>query len=241
MKRTERRHLKENELLHLTQSARGLLDGGTRNLAAIGGVVVVLLGVGGYFLWQRSVDNRAGAKLAQALVLDEARIGAAPEAGRPDAGGLSFPTERARQEAQVVKFKETADAYASTDAGLFARYREASIYMALGKPQEALAAYQQVVDRGGQSLYARMAKLGVAEAQAQTGQFDQAIATFKDLSQQKDGPIPVDGILMRLGRTYLDAGKASDAQQTFNRIVEEFPDSPFSADARRELDQLKKA
>jgi TolA-binding protein len=45
---------------------------------------------------------------------------------------------------------------------------------------------------------------------------------------------------MQLGQTYLEAGKPTDAQQTFNRIVEEFPDSPFSVDARRELDNLKK-
>ena len=45
---------------------------------------------------------------------------------------------------------------------------------------------------------------------------------------------------MQLGRTYLEAGKRSDAQQTFNRLVEEFPDSPYSGDARKELDSLKK-
>jgi TolA-binding protein len=85
-----------------------------------------------------------------------------------------------------------------------------------------------------------MARLGLAEAQAQTGQYEQAINTFKELTQRKDGEVPVDGVLMRLGRVYVDAGKKSDAEQTFNRLVEEFPDSPFSGDARRELDQLKK-
>ena len=60
------------------------------------------------------------------------------------------------------------------------------------------------------------------------------------VSQRKDGEVPIDGVLLRLGRVYVDAGKKSDAEQTFNRLVEEFPDSPFSADARRELDQLKK-
>ena len=45
---------------------------------------------------------------------------------------------------------------------------------------------------------------------------------------------------LMLGRTYLDAGKRTEAEQTFNRIVSEFPESPFSGDARRELDQLKK-
>jgi len=66
------------------------------------------------------------------------------------------------------------------------------------------------------------------------------MGAFKDLAQRKDGPVPVDGVLIRLGRTYLDAGKSKEAEQTFNRLVDEFPNSPFSGDARRELDQLKK-
>ena len=61
------------------------------------------------------------------------------------------------------------------------------------------------------------------------------------LAQRKDGPLPVDGILMQLGRTYLEAGKRSDAQQTFNRVVEEYPESPFAGDARREIETLKKS
>jgi outer membrane protein assembly factor BamD (BamD/ComL family) len=46
---------------------------------------------------------------------------------------------------------------------------------------------------------------------------------------------------MRLGRTEAEAGKAADAEQTFNKLVAEYPDSAFAADARKELEQLKKA
>ena len=45
---------------------------------------------------------------------------------------------------------------------------------------------------------------------------------------------------MQLGRTYLEAGKRADAQQTFNRLVEEYPESPFTGDARKEIETLKK-
>jgi TolA-binding protein len=85
-----------------------------------------------------------------------------------------------------------------------------------------------------------MSKLGLAEAQARQGQYEPAINTYKDLAQRKDGPLPVDGILMQLGRTYLEAGKRADAQQTFNRLVEEYPESPFTGDARKEIETLKK-
>jgi len=76
---------------------------------------------------------------------------------------------------------------------------------------------------------------------ARAGQFEQAINTFKDMAQRKDGPLPIDGILMQLGRTYLQAGKRAEAQQTFSRLVEEYPESAFAGDARKEIDTLKKA
>ena len=166
-------------------------------------------------------------------------MGPPPAPGAPPAG-LRFSTEKERYEAALAKFKAVADQYPSSEAGIFARYREAAIHMALGNAKEAAAAYQQVVDRGGSSLYGQMARLGLADAQARSGQLDQAISTYKTLAEQKDGTLPVDGILMQLGRAYLDAGKQADAEQTFNRLVSEFPQSPFSGDARRELDDLKK-
>jgi outer membrane protein assembly factor BamD (BamD/ComL family) len=85
-----------------------------------------------------------------------------------------------------------------------------------------------------------MARLGLADASARSGQYENAINTYKDLIQRTDGPLPIDGILMQLGRTYLDAGKTTEAQQTFNRVVTEFPNSPFLGDAQRELASLKK-
>ena len=244
MKRTERKHLKENELQTFAREARERLEGRRRETTAIVAVVAVLGVIAiGYFLWRDRVQTRAHALLADAMAVQTARVGPPPAAGTLAAnqGGLSFATDRERAQAALTKFKVAADAYPSTDAGLYARYQQAASYMTLGQPKEAATTYQEVVDRAGSNnIYGQMARLGVAEAQVRSGQFDQAINTFRELSLRKDGPLPVDGILMQLGRAYLDAGKRAEAQQTFNRLVDEFPDSPFSADARRELDNLKK-
>jgi|SRR5262245_4694681 len=244
MKRTERRHLKENELQTFARETRERFEGRQRETTAIVAVVGVLAVLAiGYFVWRDRVQTRAHALLADATAVQTARVGPPPAAGTPaaNAGGLSFATERERAQAALTKLKVAADAYPSTDAGMYARYQEAASYMTLGQPKEAATTYQQVIDRAGESsLYGQMAKLGLAEAQVRSGQFDPAINTFRELSLRKDGSLPVDGILMQLGRAYLDAGKRAEAQQTFNRIVEEFPDSPFSGEARRELDNLKK-
>jgi len=240
MKRTERRHLRTNELASLTTQARDVFD--ARRGQMIAGVLAIVIVGGaliGYFTWRGRQQARAYALLAAALVVEEARVGPPAAPGTPSAGS-SFATQREKNQALLTKFRSAADEYPSTDAGVFARYREATTWMALGNPGSAVTAYQEVINRGGNSVYAVMAKLGLAEAQAQSGQYDQAIATFKELAQRKDGQVPVDGVLIRLGRTYLDAGKRADAEQTFNRLVQEFPDSPFSTDARRALEQLKR-
>jgi TolA-binding protein len=241
MKRTERHHLKENELLQFANRTREAIDARQREVgvAAIA-VILASIAVIGYFAWQSRVEGRAGALLADAIIVSDARVGPPPAPGTP-ATGPSFPTDREKYEATAAKFKAVADQYPSSDAGLFARYREGATQMALGNSKEAAAAYQQVIDRAGSKLYGQMARLGLAEAQARDGQYDSAINTYKSLADNKDGPLPVDGILMQLGRTYLEAGKATEAQQTFNRVVEEFPESPFSGDARKELDSLKKS
>ncbi|OFW44154.1 MAG: hypothetical protein A3J29_00050 [Acidobacteria bacterium RIFCSPLOWO2_12_FULL_67_14b] len=241
MKRTERHHLKENELQNLARQARGAFE--TRRGEAITAVVlVVVLGVAavGYFAWRERGQTKAQALLADALTVQDARVGPPPAPGAPS-NGLYFPTERERAQAALAKFKVAADAYPSSESGMYARYEEASTWLALGSAAQAAAAYQQVIGTAGDGLYGRMARLGLAEAQMAAGQFDSAINTYKELSQRKDGPLPVDGILMQLGRAYLGAGKRTDAQQTFTKLVEEYPGSPFSGDAKRELDSLKKS
>ena len=240
MKRTERHHLKENELERLARQAGETMEARKREVTvAVIAIVVVGAAAIGYFAWHQRVESRAHALLAEALAVQDARVGPPAAPGTPSPS-LSFPTERERAQAALTKLKAAADAYPSTDAGIFARYQEAATYMTLGNPASAATAYQDVVQRAGNGIYGQMSRLGLAEAQARSGQYDQAINAFKELSQRKDGPLPVDAILMQLGRTYLDAGKRAEAQQTFTRLVEEYPESPFNADAKRELDDLKK-
>jgi TolA-binding protein len=240
MKRSERHHLKENEFVHMAAAAREAVESRGRQVGAVILAIVVVGGaLIGYFVWQSRLENRAGRMLAEAIAVEETRVGP-PTSPDSTSATASFATEREKHEAALAKFKAVADEYSSTDAGVFARYQQASLQMSLGKASEAAATYQQVIDKS-RGVYSQMAKLGLAEAQANAGQYDQAIASYKSLAEQKDQSVPIDGILVQLGRTYLAAGKQSDAQQTFERVVKEFPLSPFSSEAQRQLDKLKKS
>lgn len=239
MKRIERHHLKDNEVATQVQRAREILKTRKGEITAAGVALVVVGAIAiGYFVWNERTEVRSQALLAEALVIQNARIGppVAPDAA-PSAAPV-FPTEGERDEAALAKFKVIADAYPKTDAGIFARYGQATVLTALGRPTEAAVAFQDVITRSGDRLYGEVARLGLAEAQARSGQFDQAINGFKALAERKDGTLPVDGVLMQLGRTCLDAGKPADARQALDRLVGEYPDSPFTEEARQALNAL---
>src|SRR6059058_1710857 len=156
MKRTERQHLKENELQTFARQAREAL---IAIIVAVGAVAIA------FIAWREHVNAKAHALLADAMAVQDARVGPPPAPGTPS-GGLYFPTERERAQAALTKFKIAADAYPSTDAGIYARYQEAATSLALGSTPGAIAAYQAVIKESGDNFYGQMARLGLAEAQA---------------------------------------------------------------------------
>jgi TolA-binding protein len=244
MKSTERHRLKENEFARSVAHARQTLSGRRRELtlAAIA-LAVVVVALAGFAAWRGAREGRANALLATALAVAEAPVvapaapapGSEPPLPRPG----TFQTEQARLEAALPKFLETADTYPNTDAGVTARYHAAGILNTLGRHAEAEQQYQEVVAKAGSNIYSRTARLGLAAAQAAQGKYDAAIAIYTELSRDTSAQLPLDGVLMQLGRTYVRAGKTEEAARAFTRVVEEFPESVYVADARRALEEVK--
>jgi len=250
MKRSERHHLKENELATSVARAKETFEEKKREISAGAIVVAAILGaVGGYFFWRSQVDSASRAMLSEALAIADAPVvppAAAPAPGSPPPSTPppvpppgSYQTEQARLEAALGKFVAVANRYPSTISGIAARYQAAATLAALGRNTEAIARYKEVIERAGDGIYGEAARLGLASVEAQAGQYDASITAYKELSAKKEGKIPVDGVLMQLGRTYAMAGRTADALRTFQRIVDEFPQSGYAAAARREIDNAK--
>jgi len=110
--------------------------------------------------------------------------------------------------------------------------------MALSRLPEAEQAFSAVADKGGSSLYGSMARLGRAESLRYQGKYDDAIKALTDLAAERDGLLPVDGVLMQLAQTCLKAGKTQEARAAFKRVVDEFPDSNYVAEARQQLTNI---
>jgi len=249
MKSIERHKLKENEFARSVAQAREMLETRKRDITVVGAVIVVLLVlVAGYVWWTQFRDSKANDMLAAALAVYEAPVVTEADLPKPAPGSPlpiqpagTFPSEQAKLDAALPKLMETADKYPSTDAGLAARYTAASALASLGRYAEAEQRYQEVADKAGRSIYGRTARLGVADVQVAQGKYDNAITIYTEISRDPNAQIPVDGVLMQLGRAYTRAGKKDEAAGAFNRVINDFPESLFTADARRELELVKKS
>ena len=248
MKRKERLHLKENELVHTIESARDFLETRQRQItSAVIGVVVLVLAVIGFMVYRSQTQSRGSGLLAEAMVALNARVvptGATGEENLPAGATLgatgTFSTEEAKLKAALPKLKAAVDAYPDSASGITARYHMAGALATLGRNQEAITEYDEVVKRSGAaSLYGRMARLGKADTQAHSGQLDAAIATWKEMTTGNNDDLPVDAILIELARAYVQKGNTEEAKKTFSLIVDQHPNSPYLPEARTELENLK--
>jgi TolA-binding protein len=250
MKSSERHHLKENELAHSLEQARGLVGNRGRQIGGVlVAVVAVIVVIAGIVAFRQRSQSQGDVLLAEAMVALNARVvppqtegGTALPAGAELGATGAFPTEDAKLNAALPKLKAAADGYPDSPSGITARYHMAGTLAALGRLPEATTAFEDVAKRAGaSSLYGRMARLGQADAQARAGQVDQAITTWTALVSETGSELPVDAILLELARAYAAKGNAAEARKAFTRILDEHPDSAYSTEARAELDTLKGA
>lgn len=246
MKSTERHKLKENEFAQSIARTRGMVEERRTEVTMIVvAVIAVALLIGGYFGWRASRDGKAETLLATALAVAEAPVftppppapGSAPPVQPPG----SFRSERERLEASIAPLQRAADAYPDSDAGLTARFRLAATLAELGRFPEAEQRYQEVIQKAGQkSIYHHTARLGAGEAQLAQGKGEAAVETFKQIAADTNSSLPVDGVLMQLGRAAMAAGKKDEATRAFTRVVDEFPQSLYATEAKGKLAEIKK-
>jgi tetratricopeptide (TPR) repeat protein len=239
MKRTERHHLKENDIAEWLLGAKNWYEANSKTVGYVGiAAALALVAVLGTMAFRQMNAGKASSALAEALAIAEAPVlpPAPAEAGKPPVQRPgTFPTDRARLEAALPKLLAVAESYPGSDAGIMARYRAAASLVAIGRTQEGVQRYKEVVEKG-RGAYPVMARLGIAEAQLMAGQFDQAIASFKEVESLKSDDAPLDGVLMQMARAYRLAGKGEDAKKIFKRVADEFPQSPYAPAARREAE-----
>jgi len=224
-----RRDMKRNELAETVNKTVGYVSEHRRGATeAVAIAVGAALLVGGFFLYRAWQERSAGKSLSDALaVLDT------PLAGDPAAAaGVKTYATAAERQTEADKLLKVAATHSSTSSG-----RAASVILAAGgadKPEQALDAFEKAA-RQGRSETAAAAEIDAAKVLVAQGKSSEAIERLKRAIDAPKSAAPRDALLFALGQIYEQSGAQADARATYQRLITDFPNSAYRAEARQKV------
>jgi tetratricopeptide (TPR) repeat protein len=228
MARINRRQLKRNELAETFGRTVDYVShhrrGATEAIAA--GVGILLLALG-FIVFRGWRERSAGRELSEALAILEAPLASDPAAAT---ASRTYPTA-AERDREANRLLEAAAKKGGTEAGKAARVIVAA---RAEKADDALKTLSKVA-RDSELEVAAVAEVGAARLLAATGKTAEAIERLKRGIESPQSAAPKDALLFVLAETYEKSGAAADARATYQRIVNDYPNSPYRSAAREKL------
>lgn len=200
-------------------------------LLAIGGVAGLALLLYGGWAWRESRATAGEAALAAVETAFSANVGAGDAAN-------SYPTSSAKFGA----VRDLADAviagHGSTPAGERARYFRALAMFEMGDLAGARRELEAFADRNPGHFLVGHAQRKIAETYEREGNHAEACERYRKLGDTPPAGFPAETALFDLARCEAARQNPAEAAAACRRIVSEFPDCAYVADARAMLTDL---
>lgn len=197
----------------------------------IGIVVGVLATLGlasGLVAYMDHRADQASLELAEAM-----RVYTAPvDAEQPDPDDPVNPIFASDDERRA-KAKERLEAVGGGAPGEVARLLEADMALAEGDAATARQMWQSFLDDHSDHVLAVSVRLNLLALDRAEGKAEEVAS---ELQAQLDGTaknLPEDVLLFELAQTRDLLGQSEEARELYQRLVDEYPQSPYTAEARR--------
>jgi tetratricopeptide (TPR) repeat protein len=238
VKRTERHHLKQDELVSGIAQTTHWFQEHRNNIV---NAVLVALGagllLGGIYIYRTRKSEEARALLAEALKQYHGEVG--PDTGAASTGPR-FATAEERYRTALASLSKVANDFSSYDAGRQARYYQALCQAGLKDFEGAERSLQELRSRDRDLLY-YLASRALASVATERGNHSAAVEIYRPLIEDAQNPLPKDYLLFELAKAEERAGNLEQARLYYDRMVAEHPESQLRGDAmsRRELLELE--
>jgi predicted negative regulator of RcsB-dependent stress response len=176
----------------------------------IGGcaVAVLIIAIFGWSYYRTSRNNKAQMQLAQVFRAYE-------DASKP---------EKDRYTATITEAQKTVDSYGSLPAGAIAQYYVGLSQEGLGDTAKATQSLQAAIDRGDATIKGT-AQFALGSIYKKHGQGPKAIEIYKQLYDS--GNYSKAAVAYELAGLYEATDQPNQARDYYQKIVTDFPDSPF--------------
>ena len=229
-----REDLKRNELGEALGKGMHYAEDHKRTiLMAVGGVGAAIVIAAGVVLWISSRKSGANELLGDALRVDGAAV-VATGANPADPARPTFASESARRARAKELFTDLDSRYGSSKTGRVAKLYLAQIAVAEGDKEKAIQLWKTFLDAEPAGALSATARVNLYKVDREQGRSAELAEELKKMVEQADKPLPTDVILFELALAYEALGKGDEAKAAYRRIVEEYPQSPYIADAQRE-------
>ncbi|REJ78052.1 MAG: hypothetical protein DWQ47_17035 [Acidobacteria bacterium] len=192
------------------------LEGKGRNiLYGVAALVVLLVIVGLFYVWNKRTDNSAQAALGEAIETSQAQVTDSPL----PAGSTAkvFKTERERAEAAIREFQAVVDNYGGSYAEK-ARYFIAVNRLDVDRPA-GIKELQELQTVSGE--VGSMSKFALAQAFASEGNYAEAERLYSELTQIDNAVVSRETLRFELAKMFEAQNKLKEAVEAYFQIAKE--------------------
>lgn len=194
-------------------------------------VALALIGYGVYF-YGSNREEKAQAALGDAITAIDSPL-IQPGTPNPQA---KYKTDQERSAAAETMFRDVQKNYSGTKAADVANIYLARIAASKGDVATARKLLSDFISDHPKHLLVGAARYSLYQLRIANGEAPQVtIELNAELAKTTDQVLPPDTLLALLAQSYDAQGNSEKSKETYRRIANQFPDSPYAIDAQRRV------
>ena len=237
MTKLHRRDLKQDEVRTKVAEAVKSVSLHGREVLYIILAVVAVAGIAiAWFFYERSQQQASQDLLGMGLEKFNAPVAQQVDPNMPKPA-YNFNSESEKYTAAVNDFQKVVADYGNTPAADMARYLSGVCYFYLkdyAKAEQNLKQSSKVSDR---NILYYQSRIALADLYNKTNKPQQAIDVLNEALKASKPQVPKEFLLLQLAQNYEKAGKKKEAKDTYQKIANEYKESPVSFEAQQKLNE----
>lgn len=199
-------------------------------IGSIVGAIVIVAAVWGIWTYRANNEEKAQSRLGEAITIMDSPTSASPGA---DPSSIKYKSEDEKIAKALPILEGVAKSYAGTDAADVAQIYLARIAVSKGDVATARTKLEAFVKEHPDHMLATTAQLSLYELDLASGDPKKVATEIEQKVNSQNSKVPTDALLSLLAKAYEMSGNHAKARDVYQRIITEFPDSPYTLDAQR--------
>jgi hypothetical protein len=205
--RITRKELKTDKFALEVEHTVDFFEDHRQELVRYGGIALgVAVLIAGYMIYAGREHVARETALAHAIEVQEAGVG-----GMSATGGLTFPTQEAKDKEAIKVFSDLKNKYSGSMEAEVAQYYLGSILADQGKLAQAEKSFQEAAEKGD-ARYSSLAKLSLAQIYFSDGRDTQGESMLRDLMKHPTVFVSSEQATITLAK-YLAIKKPAEARK----------------------------